>query len=433
MRRAVSTNRPFPFPLRAAAVALTLALAGGGLAACGSSSEEDEPAAATAAATAATTATTATTAAAPAGDAIKVGFLNQEKGAVAFPDFGSGARAAREHLNEAGGVGGRQLEFVECLTDGSPESSIDCANQFAEEDVAAVLQGIDFGSDAAMPILETAGIPLVGHTAFGTAQSISADAFFLGAALPAYGVAPLQVMADDLGADSAVYLGSDTKLNRAFVDSAIAPAAETAGIELTPIFYPAGNASFSTVLTSALAKKPDVIFTTAPDPDCIGIVKAAKTLGFGGTLFAGSCSAFIAADPASADGVFTSSDLWEPEAAEQAPAEKAEQLATYVETMRAKAPRYVDTFAQDTFASTMDLAAILGGIDGEVTADSARRALQATSGLDGFMGQELTCDGRQWPGQPSACGNGIIVYRVDGDARVPVTDGFVHAEELIRG
>lgn len=411
---------------RTIALVAALALTATGAAACGG--DDDTTTAGAAGATATTGGQRAE------GEPIRVGFLNQEKGATAFPDFGAGARAASAHLNEdLGGVGGRPLELVECLSDGSPESSIDCANRFAEEDVVAVLQGIDFSGDAALPILEEAGIPLVGHTAFGTAQSVSDRAFFLGAALPAYGVAPLQVMADRLGASSAVYLGADTKLIRAFVDGAIAPAAEAAGIELTPIYYPPANASFSSVLTSAMARKPDVIFTTAADPECIGIVKAARTLGFRGDLFAGSCSAFIQADPAAADGVYTSSDLWEPEAAEQAPAAKREQIDTYVEQMQARAPEHVDGFAQDTFSATMDLAEILGTVEGEITPKTVTEALRATRRLDSFMGQELSCDGRQWPGQPSACGNGIIVYQVEGDARVPVTDGFVSSEDLLEG
>ncbi|HWV84742.1 MAG TPA: ABC transporter substrate-binding protein [Capillimicrobium sp.] len=415
---------------RTIALAAALALGAGGLAACGG---EDEAADTATQASAVATDTGSTEAAAPAsGEPIRVGFLNQEKGAASFPDFGAGARAASAYLNEElGGVDGRPLELVECLTDGTPESSIDCANRFAEEEVAVVLQGIDFSSDAALPILEEAGIPLVGHTAFGTAQSVSEDAFFFGAALPAYGVAPLQVMRDQLDATSAVYVGADQKLIRAFVDGAIGPAAKELGIELTPIYYQTGSANFSSVITSAMAKKPDVIFTTAPDPDCIGMVKAASTLGYQGDLFAGSCSAFISADPSSADGVFTSSDLWEPEAAEQAPPGKREQIETYVAQMEQRAPDHVAGFAQDTFSSTMDLAAVLGSVEGEITPASVTEALRATAGLDSYMGQELTCDGEQWPGQPSACGAGILVYRVEGDARVPVTDGFVDAADLV--
>jgi branched-chain amino acid transport system substrate-binding protein len=414
--------------MRKVALALAIALTTAGLTACGSNDKKSSSSGST---------THAGTTTAPAGKAatgtpITVGFLNQEKGAVAFPDFGSGARVARDYLNsQLDGIGGHPLRFVECQTDGSPETSIDCANRFAEQHVAAVLEGIDFGSDATIPVLKSAGIPLVGHTAFGVAQSIAPNAFFFGAALPAYGVAPLAVMKDQLHAKSAVYLGSDTPLIHGFVKGAIAPAAQKAGIALTSIFYPATNPNFASTLTSALAKKPDVIFTTGSEPDCIGIVKAASTLSFQGKLFAGSCSAFIQADGKAAEGVYSSSDLWVTEAADRAPAAKAQQVATYVAQMKAHAPKYVAGFAQDTFSSTMDLAAILKTVKGPVTPKSVTAALHATTGLDSFMGQSLTCDGKQWPGQPSACANGLIVYRVQGGKRVPATNGFLHATGLV--
>lgn len=419
-----------------ALAALAAAAAAGVLAGCGGGGDEGGSAATGAAAAAATTAaaTTTTTGATSVATPIKVGFLNQEKGAAAFPDFGAGARVAAKYVNEElGGVGGRPIELVECLTDGSPESSIDCANQLAEENVVAVLQGIDFSSDATLPILAEAGIPMVGHTAFGPEQSVSERAFFLGAALPAYGVAPLVVMRDELDASSAAYLGSDTPLIRSFVEGAIAPAAEKLGIDLTASFYPAASTNLSAAVTAALASRPDVVFTTGAEPECLGIVRAAKQLSFDGAVFAGSCSAFIPEAGAAAEGVYISSDLWAPESPDLAPADKREQIAAYREWMEAEAPDYVDGYAQFTFSSTVDLASILGTIDGEITPASVTQALRSTKDLPSFMGQDLTCDGKQWPGQPSACGNGILVYRIAGGKREPVGDGFIQAEDLVGG
>lgn len=366
------------------------------------------------------------------GEPIQVGFLNQEKGATPFPDFGAGARAARKYVNQKlGGVNGRPIEFVECLTDGSPESSIDCANKFAEAGVVTVLEGIDFSGDAVLPVLREARIPLVGHTAFGPAQAVSSDAFFFGAAAPAYAVAPLKVMTSELGAKSAVYLGADSPIIRSFVKNAVAPAAEALRLDLTPLYYQPTNPNFSAVFTSALAKKPDAIFTIAPEPDCVGIVKAAAMLSYGGKLFAGSCSAFIRATGRSANGVFTASDLWVPEAAKFAPNDKRHEITVYLEQMRASAPRYVNSYAQHTFSSTVDLATVLRAVEEPITPKSVTAALRATKRLSSFMGQPVTCDGRRWPGQPAACANGIIVYRVGNGEREPVTDGFLHAQDLV--
>src|SRR5688572_18370203 len=152
--------------------------------ACGS--DDDDSSANTGGSTAATTATTAGTAgtdattsaapdtteaptaetggsvAAPTGDAIKVGLANNEGPAVNIPEYRYGAEAAVQYINEQlGGVNGAPLEIVECINDASPEGSVNCANQFVDEGAVVYFAAIDIGSDAALPILQEAGVPYV--------------------------------------------------------------------------------------------------------------------------------------------------------------------------------------------------------------------------------------------------------------------------------
>jgi branched-chain amino acid transport system substrate-binding protein len=367
-----------------------------------------------------------------AGAPVVIGFLDQEKGAVAFPDFGGGARAARAYIDgNLNGINGRPLKFVECFTDGSPETSIDCANKFVQAKVVAVLEGLDFGADAALPILKAAGIPLVGHTAFGAAQLVSRNAFFFGAALPAFGAAPLKLMSKTLDVKSVVYMGQDNAVVRAFADSGVVPPAQRLGMKITTLFYNAANPDFTQTVTTALASRPDALFFTAPEPDCTSLVAAIRQLGFKGPVFAGSCTAFISADPQDAEGVYTSNDLWAPSAAASAPKDKAAQLRTFVAQMKKRSPKYVTSgFAQFSFSSTMDIAAVLRHIKGKITPASVTRQLRATRNLPSFMGQPISCDGKQWPGQPSACAGGVIEFRVHAGTRQKFSNGFVYAKEL---
>lgn len=363
---------------------------------------------------------------------VVIGFLNQERGAVAFPDFGAGARVARGYLNATQkGIRGRQLRFVECLTDGSPEASIDCANRFAQAKVAVVLEGLDFGADAAVPILSKAKIPLVGHTAFGAAQLASRNAFFFGAALPAFGAAPLKLMAKRMGVKSVVYLGQDNAVVRAFADTGVVPVAKKLGMRVDTVFYNATSPDFTQIVTTALAKRPAALFFTAPEPDCTGLVAAIRTLGFSGPVFAGSCTAFIAADPKSAEGIFTSNDLWAPSAAAAAPKAKARELRIFVAQMKRGAPKYVTSgFAQFSFSSTMDIASILRRIKGPITASAVTRQLRSTRNLPSFMGQPITCNGKRWPGQPTACASGVLEFRVQRGHRRKFSNGFVYANDV---
>jgi len=365
------------------------------------------------------------------GGPISVGFLNQGQGTMAFPDFAAGTAAAVTYLNGHGGISGRQVKLVSCDTDGTAASSVACANRFVQDKVPVVLQGIDFQSDAALPILAGAGIPMVGHTAFGAAQANSPDAFFFGAATGAYLVVPLVVMAKNLGLHSVSYTAADVPTNRAFVAANLAPAAKALGLKMTAHYYPPTAPNYVTVFAAAAANHPDAVFFTAAEPDCTGLVAAAKTLGYKGKVFAGSCSSFIKQDPTSASGVFTDSDLYLTDNTSGISADKSAEVKIYLAAMAQGYSKYQDGFAQMTFSSMMDLASVLKTISGDITGSSVLASLSKLQDMSSFMGQVLKCDGKQWPGEKSVCASGLMEYQVKGADRVPFTDGFVNGRSYV--
>ena len=120
------------------------------------------------------------------GDPIKIGFVNLEGGAVSLPELRIGVQTAADYVNEHGGANGRPLEIIPCNVDGTPEKSIDCANQLVEQGVVLMFEGYDPSSDAMLPVLDSAGIALTGHAAFGPQQQVSDNAFFFGTANPSF-------------------------------------------------------------------------------------------------------------------------------------------------------------------------------------------------------------------------------------------------------
>jgi ABC-type branched-subunit amino acid transport system substrate-binding protein len=123
-----------------------------------------------------TTATSAGTRA--TGGPIRIGFVNSEGGAFSVPELRVGNEVAETYINDQlGGVNGRPLQVSRCTTDGSPEASIDCANQLVEDGVVAVVEGTDLGGDAMLPILADAGIPLVGHVQFGPGRMFDDNSY----------------------------------------------------------------------------------------------------------------------------------------------------------------------------------------------------------------------------------------------------------------
>lgn len=359
------------------------------------------------------------------GEPIKVGFLNQGSGALAFPDFAAGGNAGADYVNANGGIDGRPIELVTCNTDGTPAASVKCANQFVGDGVVAVMQGIDLSSDSALPILAGAGIPLVGHAQFGVDQTNSPDAFFFGAASGAYYGAPLVTLVKKYGAQKIAFLNVDTPATRAIADANLDPVVETLGIDLKKVFYPAASPNYNAAFASALSSKPDAVLIVASEADCTGLVQAGRALGYQGTIFAGSCSQFITADPTSAEGVLTDTDVYLPDDMEGLPPATADQIAAYQEAVKGEPAENVTPFTQMTFSGVMDLTTALKDIEGDITKDSLKKSLKSIQGLDSFMGQTITCDGEQWPNAVSVCAPGLLVYKVVFGKRHLVSDEFV--------
>src|SRR5512132_1496280 len=107
-------------------LAVTLVAVLGAAVAC---SDEDTTASSSGSDLGDTTATSVGTEA--TGEPIAIGFVNSEGGAFSVPELRVGNEVAADYINaRLGGVDGRPVHVTRCATDGSPEASIDCANQF---------------------------------------------------------------------------------------------------------------------------------------------------------------------------------------------------------------------------------------------------------------------------------------------------------------
>lgn len=367
------------------------------------------------------------------GDPIRIGFVTIEGGTLSFPETRIGAEVAADYVNEElGGINGRPIEYEVCKTDGSPESSVDCANQLVESGVAFVQEGIDIGSDAMLPILRSAGLPLVGHVAFGAQQQQDPDSFFFGAPVPVVHAAALTFWADE-GADSATFFMSDTPLQRAVVSDYLEPFSDEVGIDFEAIFFDAGAADWNVLAATAMADAPDVIGSSgATEQDCVGFVGALKAAAYDGDVFAAACTNFIDQLGPEAEGTVIFTDQWRADAIETAPEAKQAELELYVAAMEeAGEAERTHSFARSMFADTVNLARILSAIEGEIDGTSVADALRATVEFDAFSGPDITCDGSVAPGQ-NGCTPGELYYEVQGDGSLRlVSDGFVLPTDLL--
>ncbi len=366
------------------------------------------------------------------GDPIPVGFINMEGGVVSLPEHRIATEVAVDHINgQLGGVNGRPIELVRCDTDGSPEKSIDCANQFVEADVVYVQEGVDLGIDAALPILEGAGIPVIGHEPFTPGAQSASNAFFLGAAFEATAVAPLAYYADQ-GMESVTFFFQENPASHAFTDDLLEPAADDLGLEYRTIYYDAAAPDWNVLAATALADNPDVIgSSSAPEQDCVGFVGALRSAGFQGPILAAVCSDFISTLGDQAVGTDIWDTVYRADVPSIVPDDKREDMDTYIDVMEAAGRADDMNVGTATFFSdTMNIWRILSDVDGPLDRAAVSAAMSATVDFESFIGPTISCDGSAWPGS-TACGNSIIFYRVgDGGAIEPVGDGFIDVSEF---
>jgi branched-chain amino acid transport system substrate-binding protein len=383
----------------------------------------------------ATTAAPATTEAGKVatGEPIVIGFVNDEGGAFSVPELGVGNQVAQDYINnQLGGINGRPIEVKRCVADGSPEKSIDCANQLVEAGVVAVMEGTDLGADSMLPILKSAAIPMVGHVQFGPARMFDDNSYYFGAAALAYGASALQFYAGQ-GAKSVTWFFPDVDSSHAFTDSVLAPVAKGLGLEYKTVYYDPTAPNWSVLAATAASENPDVSGAlAATDGQCAEMASALRGAGYQGKILAASCAGLHDAIGEQAVGVNTDADHWNPGDIASAPTSKQAELELYAKTMKAAGHEdLVKGNAVITFADLMNLSKIMSGISGDVTGATVAGALRATKDFDSFAGPKITCDHTVIPGN-SACTTGLLFFAIQNDGSVKaVTNDFVDISAIL--
>jgi ABC-type branched-subunit amino acid transport system substrate-binding protein len=79
-----------------------------------------------------------------------------------FPSVRSALAAGIRSLNQRGGLNGHRVEMVFCNDQSDPNQTALCARQMVEEKVVAITGGVSLNDAISQPILEQAGIPIIG-------------------------------------------------------------------------------------------------------------------------------------------------------------------------------------------------------------------------------------------------------------------------------
>ncbi|ROO87345.1 branched-chain amino acid transport system substrate-binding protein [Actinocorallia herbida] len=360
------------------------------------------------------------------GEPIKVGLFNPDKGAVAVPAVKSGMDAAVSYIaKELKGVKGRPIVVESCSVDGTPESTIGCANKFVQEGVVAAFDGFNLSSSAGIGILEAAKIPLVGQIPFDqTTGSTASGRVFLGSPQASFLVGALQGFKAE-GKTSATLTLVDTPSSHKTVETQLIPLAKAIGIKATGLYFSPTNPNFSALAATIASTKPDVAgLIASPNASiCTQLIKNLRSVGYSGSVFVAACTAFIKSDPADAPGATLYSSVWLPGTEKYAPKAAVDNLKVATEYV-SKTSGPPDFYAYAQFATVVDFARALAAAPSldNLTGATVLSTLQGLKDFDTFLGPKITCGKATTPN----CTTQMLLFTVQDDLTLkPVTGDWI--------
>ena len=369
------------------------------------------------------------------GEVIRIGYVNNEGGNISLPEMRIGGEVAIGVINDGGGIHGAIIEPVVCLSDGTPESAINCAVKLIEEDVVMAYMGAELASEAAIHLWLDAGIPYVSSHSWGPTERVSPGAFLLHVATGAFAVGPAKTFSE-LGIDHIAVVVQDAPNALDFLDNIIVKVLEHHNIEMERIVVDIAAPDWTAAIAAAQSAGVEGMMGQLDEFGCIGMVGAAHASGFDKPIFAGSCTLYIGVLGDAAVGTYTQGDQWVPWVAEFAPPEFQERIAAYAQDMTAAGhEQLVEGFALAPYGAWREIAFILETITGPITAESVTAAFANAGDSPGWFGPDLRCGQAPWPPEPSHCMSEIAVWQVvkrdDGTlGRIVVGDGLFDAYEL---
>ncbi|MCU1502241.1 MAG: hypothetical protein JWM12_1595 [Ilumatobacteraceae bacterium] len=366
--------------------------------------------------------TAAPTKADPSKSPITVGYHNLEGGAISLPEVREGFESGLNYINEElGGINGHPLKADYCKTDVTPESSVNCANTFVQNNDVMAVQGVDPLADAALPILKQAGIVEFGFFAFSPAMNKAVGDAYFSLFSNEEGYAADLITQKSLGAKSEAVVQADLPSAHAAYDDVITPAAKKIGMTIYPFYYPT-QADWTTLAATILASNPDSIsFTAAEDSVCLAGVPALRAAGYTGVIHASSCSQIITdLDPKVLNNVISHNEFYYPTFT-SIPAKAQSDIDIYTKYITRDHPDYKSlVYTELGFHVAVQAADMLRQVPGDVyTAASVKAAMGTTKGTEFFRTNGYDCSKPTWPGT-TACGSGLIFTKITPDRKKEV-------------
>jgi branched-chain amino acid transport system substrate-binding protein len=415
-------------PIAATAMAGAAALA---IAACGSSAAT--PTASTHVAKVTATAASAS----PFGKVDKAtkspytfGLINDETGAVTFPEARQGEIAAAAYVNEyLGGINGHPIKLTDCIGDGTAPTSARCASELVAKHPLAILGAADTGTPASEPVYLRAGLDYLGGIPFTPVEQNAKNSIQFWSVSLGDNAAASVYAAKTLKAKTAVVMYFSNSQGEVSGLHIIPPVMKAAGITtVDTIGIPPTTPDPSPEVASAIADHPDVVYVDIPN-NCGVVLKDLKSLGYTGKIVGiDPCTSppSIASAAGAAQNMYVAS-----------PFERSgAQFDLFVAALKKfGAPNTaIDSIAEAGFATVMNVRAALDTIKGKPTSSSILKAFKTGSNHANYMSHAYTCNGKAVAKAVSICNDYYLIEQIKG--AVPVIanpNGWITSKGYFKG
>ena len=355
------------------------------------------------------------------GEPVKVGLVSD--GSHSTVDLGyelDVAEATVEFLNQyEGGIAGRPIELVTCITEAQPAKGTDCGNQMVEKQVAVVTIGSSAVSESIWQPVHDAGIPIVLYAASSAKVALDPESTFM-LSSPTAGLVDVPIAAaKDVGETKVSVVVIDVPAAVSLYTSVGPGMFEEQGIELDVLRVPPGTPDMSPQMQTLVGGDPGVVHVIGNDTFCTSAFNGLHSAGFEGTVTTVSqCLSDIVKESVPGEfleGIRVSST---------APlGDKGDASVQKFDAVMAEYGSAVDEEKLETIgAITMytilyALAEGTESLTGEVTPQSVISALRAMpeKELPGSGGQMFRCDGTANPLLKSSCVGTALLTTLDGE------------------
>jgi branched-chain amino acid transport system substrate-binding protein len=338
------------------------------------------------------------------------GMINDETGAVTFPEARQGAIAAVDYVNNyLDGINGHPIVIDECTGDGTPATAARCANQLVAQHPMAILGAADVGAPASIPIYEHANLAYLGGIPFTPVPETAPDS--------------IQFWSVSVGdnAAAAVYAGKTLGIKSVALiyfnnaqGSSILP-------QITPVFKAAGVTTIHDIPLSPTSPDPSpqaalvessgaqLAYVDVPN-GCGNVLKALKSVGFTGKIMGiDPCSAppVIAAAAGGAEGMYIAS----PFMLQNGTSQQAQLFEAAMKKWAAPGT-LIDSISTAGFATVMNVQQVLSTISGTPTTTSILAAFRSGTHQN-FLSHPYTCNGQALKGATAICNDYYLMNQVE--------------------